>query len=248
MEGIQEILGHIDEVSGKYGLSLNKDKCVNLNMNTPPEKQQRLGDTADAHKMKEVEAAMYLGNKLNKNGSIKEEITYQMQQVTITWKRLQTYWKATDASKKWQLLAFDAIIKSKLLYGLETAQVGKAALKRIDAFQLRGIRQILGKKHTYWDRSATNAHLFELASRHLSEGKRKSNGTGNGPTTNRRKKAYQKGHKKQADYRTEEDKRVDDDKWLHRERYEELVDHLPQGTVCLSVSQSCGCKTDQAHP
>ena len=95
--------------------------------------------------MQGVEAPMYLGNRLNRRGSIKEEITYQMQQVTITWKRLQTYWKATQASKKWQLLVYDAIIKSKLLYGLETAQLGKAELKRIDAFQIRGIRQILGK-------------------------------------------------------------------------------------------------------
>ena len=87
--------------------------------------------------------------------------------IVITWKRLQSYWKATNASKKWQLLVYDAIIKSKLLYGLETAQLGKAELKRIDAFQIRGVRQILGKKHTYWDRTATNAHLFDLASRYL---------------------------------------------------------------------------------
>ena len=95
--------------------------------------------------MQGVESAMYLGNRLNKKAGIREEITYRMQQVTATWKRLQTYWKATDASKKWQLLAYDAIIKNKLLYGLETAQPSKADLKRIDAFQLRGIRQILGK-------------------------------------------------------------------------------------------------------
>ena len=92
-----------------------------------------------------------------------------MQQVTVTWKRLQTYWKATNASKKWQLLAYEAIVKSKLLYGLETAQASRADLKRIDAFQLRGIRQILGKKYTYWDRSATNNTLFDMASRIISE-------------------------------------------------------------------------------
>ena len=112
---------------------------------------------------------MYLGNKLNKKASVKEEISHQMQQVTITWKRLHVYWKATNASKKWQLLAYDAIIKSKLLYGLETAQVSRADLKRIDAFQLRGIRQILGEKHTYWDREATNHILFDMASRIISE-------------------------------------------------------------------------------
>ena len=111
--------------------------------------KQKLGTEPDDHQMEGVESAMYLGNRLNKKASVREEITYQMQQVTVTWKRLQTYWKATDASKKWQLLAYDAIVKSKLLYGLETAQASKADLKRIDAFQLRGVRQILGKNiHT----------------------------------------------------------------------------------------------------
>jgi len=142
IKGIEEILGHVKNISGDYGLRLNKGKCVNMNMNV--EGQQKLGTEPDDHQMEGVESAMYPGNRLNKKNSVKEEITYQMQQVTVTWERLQTYWKATDASKKWQLLAYDAIIKSKLLYGLETAQASKADLKRIDAFQLRGIRQILG--------------------------------------------------------------------------------------------------------
>ena len=145
IQGIEEILGHIKNISGEYGLRLNKGKCVNMNMNAVGE--QKLGTQTEDHQMVGVESAMYLGNRLNKRASVKEEITYQMQQVTFTWKRLQTYWKATDASKKWRLLAYDAIVKSKLLYGLETAQASKADLNRIDAFQLRGIRQILGKTY-----------------------------------------------------------------------------------------------------
>ena len=171
--------------------------------------------------MKGVESAMYLGNRLNKKANIREEITYQMQQVTVTWKRLQTYWKATDASKKWQLLAYDAIIKSKLLYGLETAQPSKADLKRIDAFQLRGIRQILGKKHTYWDRSATNSTLFDMASRIISgTTKTRKGARGLGKQTNNKK---HKGNTQKTDLRTKEDQRVDEEKWLHREQYDELI-------------------------
>ena len=145
LKGIEETLGHIEQISAEYGLSLNKDKCVNMNMNTPQTSQQKIGTQQTAHKVKRVDSAMYLGNRLNKRASIKEEITFQMQQVTITWKRLQAYWKATHARKKWQLIAYDAIVKSKLLYGLETAHVGLADLKRIDAFQIRGIRQIPGE-------------------------------------------------------------------------------------------------------
>ena len=76
-EGIEEILGRIQRVSGKYGLKLNQDKCVNMNMNANG--SQKLGTQAEDHKMKEVGAAMYLGNKLNKRASVKEEINHQMQ-------------------------------------------------------------------------------------------------------------------------------------------------------------------------
>ena len=92
---------------------------------------------------------MYLGNKLNNRASVKEEIKHQMQQVTITWKRLHVYWRATNASKKWQLLAYDAIVKSKLLYGLETAQVSRADLKKLMRFRSE-------ESDKYW---AKNTHI-----------------------------------------------------------------------------------------
>ena len=38
---------------------------------------------------------------------------------------MKDYWKAAEASPKWKVLIFDAVIKSKLLYGLETTQVTK---------------------------------------------------------------------------------------------------------------------------
>ena len=43
-----------------------------------------------------------------------------MQEVCCTWLKLNAYWKATRATKKWKIIAYDAIIRSRLLYGLET--------------------------------------------------------------------------------------------------------------------------------
>ena len=39
----------------------------------------------------------------------------------------------------------------------------KSCLKRVDAFQIRGLRKILGRKHTYWDREATNKNILKEA-------------------------------------------------------------------------------------
>ena len=71
-------------------------------------------------------------------------------------------------------------------YGLETAEVGSGELNRIDAFQVSGIRKILGKKHTYWDRSATNDVLFDMAIRIVSEANSKKR-QGKGEATNEKK-------------------------------------------------------------
>ena len=59
-----------------------------------------------------------------------------MQPVNITMWKLNSYLKATEASKEWQLLIFDAVIKSKLLYGMETVQLTEAMINKLDAFQM----------------------------------------------------------------------------------------------------------------
>ena len=56
-----ELLKDIKHTFGNYGLRLNTGKCVNMNMNV--EEQQKIGEDQE---LKGVDAAMYLGNKLNK--------------------------------------------------------------------------------------------------------------------------------------------------------------------------------------
>jgi hypothetical protein len=102
-------------------------------------------------------------NVLNYKADPHMEVSQNNQEVNRTLWKLSDYWKASDASKKWKLLTFDAVIKSKLLYGLETTELPKSCKKRLDAFQIKGLRRILGQKHTYWDRSATNEKILELA-------------------------------------------------------------------------------------
>ena len=84
----------------------------------------------------------YPGNEINKEVNIKLDISAKIHEVRKTWYKLVTYWKATNASKKWQLIIYDAIIRSKLLYGLETVYITDSLQKKLNAFQLRGIRTI----------------------------------------------------------------------------------------------------------
>ena len=46
---------------------------------------------------------------------------------------------------------------------METVQMTEAVMKKVDAFQMKGLRKILGKKHTYWDREATSENILNQA-------------------------------------------------------------------------------------
>ena len=114
-------------------------------MRQPQYEYRRTTYFKNGEKLVKAEEAVYLGNTLNTRANVTVEIDKQIQQVSITLWNLNAYWKASEASKKWQLLIFDAVIKSKLLYGMETVQMTEAAMKRVDAFQIKGLRKTRGK-------------------------------------------------------------------------------------------------------
>ena len=79
--------------------------------------------------------------------------------------KLHVYWKDHSANRKWQLLVYDAVIKSRLLYGLETVHLTKSLMQKMNAFHRKGLRKILSLVSTHADRRNTNAKLIEKALR-----------------------------------------------------------------------------------
>ncbi len=76
----------------------------------------------------------YLGAKLNDQLNIHKEITAKIQQTMGTWKRLSPYWRKAAIPNRVKILVYDALIRSKLVCGFETATMNDNAKKRIDAF------------------------------------------------------------------------------------------------------------------
>ena len=114
----------------------------------------------NSEKLKKEHETVYLGNEINKEVNIQLEISNRIQSVNRTWYKLFPYWKATDASQKWKIIVYDAVIRSKRLYGLETVQLTQAMCKKIDAFQLRGLRKILNMHSTHINRANTNKQVY----------------------------------------------------------------------------------------
>jgi len=68
-----------------------------------------------------------------------------------------------------KLEVFNAVLVSKLLYGLESTVLNQSLLKRLDAFLFKGLRKMLHIPTTFVDRTYSNAHILEKTNSVLSE-------------------------------------------------------------------------------
>ena len=117
----------------------------------------------DGQKMERVEETTYLGHQITQQMDVKHEINHKMSQTLRTWFKLETFWKAVGCTTKWKLQVYDAVIRNKLLYGLETVHLTQSLQRKVNAFQLRGLRKILGLTTTYVNRQNTNEFVVRKA-------------------------------------------------------------------------------------
>ena len=85
-----------------------------------------------------------------------------MCKASATCNKLKLFLKKAKCNKIWKLQVYNAVIVSQLVYGLETMYLNESLLKRLDAFQMTGIRHILGIQHAYWSRTS-NLEILEKA-------------------------------------------------------------------------------------
>ena len=74
--------------------------------------------------------------------------------------------KKASTPKRIKIAIYDALIRSKLVYGLESLFLTTAQEAKITSFQLKGLRQILKITTTFINRANTNKKVFEEATRH----------------------------------------------------------------------------------
>ena len=68
---------------------------------------------------------------------------------TTTLNKLDMFWKKAPVSTIWKLRVHGAVISSKLFYGLESASLANAEHERLDSFQIKALREMLGTKRSY---------------------------------------------------------------------------------------------------
>ena len=159
---INVLLHAIERHSEYYGLKLNLDKCVNVLAN------QRISSVrfypnrpAQGRLVPRKHSAAYLGSLLTDSFDNKTEVLNRLGDCIATANRLKLFWQKARTSVRWKIQVFHAIVRSKLLHGLECIQVTESEISKLNAFQNESLRRILGKPPTFIDRQATNASMYQ---------------------------------------------------------------------------------------
>ena len=155
-EAFEIILHRIEAESHKYALKLNQRKCIHIQMKAIHRIHFRQRNTVRIQTQ-----ADYLGGKIKNTGDHKPELQHRISATWKTVRRLDLLWGKPSASIKWKIRVYGAVVVTKLMYGLISITLSKADADKIDAFQMKRLRNILKVKHPYWSR-ISNKKLFEM--------------------------------------------------------------------------------------
>ena len=117
----------------------------------------------DGNPMKRVEDAVYLGASITREIEPRLEIRRRISMTMPVLKKLDIFWNKTKCCKAWKIQVLNAVIVSKLIYGLETIEPTAGVSNMLDTFQLKGLRKILEMKTTFIDRANTNQKVYQCA-------------------------------------------------------------------------------------
>ena len=158
VNAMNRLVAKIEEHAAYYGLNFNKGKCVSMHFHAPGRLRFPNGEF-----IKEVDEAVYLGGVISKKHDTRREVAGKISSCFAVLNRLNAFWFKSNCPKRFKLNVLDAVIRSKLVYGLEAIQLPQSLLMKLDTFQLKGLRKILGFDTTFVNRSNTNKRVFETA-------------------------------------------------------------------------------------
>ena len=161
---IEGYMHQVGQAGREYGLSFNWKKIEML-----PVRMQARIDRPDGQPIACKESMVYLGSSLSADGRIGSELGRRLGMAQSDFRTLQRVWAHSSVNRNRKLLLFNACIVSKLMYGLLTATMNKAELRRLDGFQARCLRSIMRIPHSYYSRVSNKSVLERSEQQPLSD-------------------------------------------------------------------------------
>ena len=116
----------------------------------------------DGALVKTKSSMVYLGSLLSNDGCIGSELARRSGMAQGGFQTLRRVWSHSKLTRRRKTEIFTACILSKLMYCLHTAYLNKAERRKLDGFQARCMRQIIGVLPSFICR-VSNADAFGKA-------------------------------------------------------------------------------------
>ena len=138
---LQELTKRLEDRAGAHGMEVSTEKSkvlVNSTTNTHAEIYM------NGQQLEEVDAFKYLGATLTKDGRSTTEIKIRMATATSAMAKLSKIWKSKEISFPTKMKLYKSLVLSILLYGCESWTMTAETTKRIQTFETKCFRQMLG--------------------------------------------------------------------------------------------------------
>jgi len=162
--GLQELLDAVAQMGGRFGMELHWKKFQLLEVNT---KFTIL--TPSGEQIPPADLLTYLGANLYKDGCIHSELSKKLRSAWSDFCKLHKLWGHSSLSMLKKILIFQAVTISRLLYGLSSAWLNVAEIRRLNGFQARCLRKIAGIKPSFISRVSNKTVLQKTSQKQLGD-------------------------------------------------------------------------------
>ena len=141
-EELQDLTSRLDKAAGAFGMEVSTEKSkvmVNSKWASkhPPIKMSNIC-------LEEVVSFKYLGSTLTSDGKSLTEIKSRIALATAASSNLSVLWKSRKISFKVKFRMYNTLVLSILLYGCECWTLLAESERRLQAFEMKCFRRMLG--------------------------------------------------------------------------------------------------------
>jgi len=155
-QDMQEKTNKFSVTSETVGLKVNISKTKCMKVNSKREESIKVASTP----IEEVTEFDYLGSRMTKDGDAEKDVMVRLGKARFAFASLNSIWRAKNISTQTKLRLFKSNVLSVLLYGAESWKMTTRINTKLETFQSRCLRRILG---IYWHDKVTNEEVRKRA-------------------------------------------------------------------------------------
>ncbi|KAI8497134.1 hypothetical protein Bbelb_250830 [Branchiostoma belcheri] len=154
---LQSLTDKLNQSAGSFGMEVSTEKSkVMVNSSTRDEMYSTI--FMNGEELETMDSFTYLGGTLTKDGTSKVEVHRRIALATAAMARLTRIWKSKNISFAVKYKLYKSLVVSILLYGCETWTLLTDTERRIQAFETKSLRRLLGISY---HQHKTNEYVYQ---------------------------------------------------------------------------------------